>query len=83
MGPEDAAMQTITLEEAQVRLGSLIATLKAGEEVVITQHDRPVARLIAESTPTGKPRQPGSAVGQLVILQEDDEHLKDFQEYMP
>lgn len=30
-----------------------------------------------------KQRQPGSAKGILKILSEDDEHLGDFQEYMP
>ena len=29
-----------------------------------------------------KPRRPGSAKGKLVILAEDDEHLKDFKDYM-
>lgn len=28
-------------------------------------------------------RTPGSAVGKLKMLVEDDEHLKDFQDYMP
>jgi hypothetical protein len=28
-------------------------------------------------------RTPGSAVGKLRVLVEDDEHLKDFQDYMP
>ncbi len=28
------------------------------------------------------PRRPGSAVGRLLVIAEDDEHLKDFQEYM-
>ena len=28
-------------------------------------------------------RMPGSAVGKLKVLVEDDEHLKDFQDYMP
>ena len=28
-------------------------------------------------------RTPGSAVGKLKVLVEDDEHLKDFEDYMP
>ncbi len=28
-------------------------------------------------------RRPGSAKGKLIILTEDDSHLKDFKEYMP
>src|SRR5436190_1770672 len=80
---EDTAMQTATLEEVQTHLPSLLATLKPGEELMIIHENRPIARLILESPPSRKPRQPGSAIGQLIILQEDDEHLKDFQEYMP
>ena len=30
-----------------------------------------------------KRRQPGSAKGILKVLSEDDEHLNDFEEYMP
>jgi len=30
-----------------------------------------------------RPRTPGSAAGKLTVLVEDDEHLKDFQDYMP
>ncbi len=76
-------MSTVTLEEAQVKLPELIAALRPGEEVQITKGNQPVARLIAEGAPARKPRQPGSAVGQLVILKEDEEHLEAFKDYMP
>ncbi len=40
--------------------------------------------LLPESSPLPrKRRQPGSAKGILQILIEDDEHLHDFEEYMP
>ncbi|GAP98066.1 type II toxin-antitoxin system Phd/YefM family antitoxin [Leptolyngbya sp. NIES-2104] len=76
-------MAQITLEEAQLRLPELIAGLQPGEEVQIFSKNRAVARLIAEAPPTRKPRQPGSAVGTLVILADDETHLKDFGDYMP
>jgi hypothetical protein len=41
-----------------------------------------VARLKREHPADRKPRKAGSGKGKLVILQEDDEHLQDFQEYM-
>jgi len=76
------AMHTVTVEEAQTHLVALIAGLAPGEEVLITQQDRTVARIIAESA-TGRPaRQPGSARGKLIVLEEDDEHLDDFEGYM-
>ena len=75
-------MSTITLEEAQSRLPDVIATLTPGESVVITRGDTPVARLTAEAPPPRKPRRAGSAKGMLTIVSDDDEHLKDFAEYM-
>ncbi|MBR8835397.1 MAG: antitoxin of toxin-antitoxin stability system [Stigonema ocellatum SAG 48.90 = DSM 106950] len=85
-------MTRIPLAEAQLRLPELIASLQPGEEVQIFSGDtrsvkppayRTVARLIAEPQPPRKPRQPGSAIGTLIILSEDETHLKDFHDYMP
>ncbi|MFH1919080.1 MAG: antitoxin of toxin-antitoxin stability system [Planctomycetota bacterium] len=76
-------MTTVTIEEAQANLAGLIAELKPGEEVLIMQENRPVARLVVESPNSRTPRQPGSAIGKLTIVEEDDTHLSDFREYMP
>ncbi|MCI0464918.1 MAG: type II toxin-antitoxin system prevent-host-death family antitoxin [Gemmataceae bacterium] len=73
---------TIPLEEAQARLPELISHLAPGDEVVITQNNRPVAKLVS-SRPARKPRQPGNCQGMLTVVSEDDEHLEHFQEYMP
>jgi prevent-host-death family protein len=76
-------MSTITLEEAQGHLADVIAKLTPGEPVIITRNGTPVARLVAEEPPRRQPRKPGSGKGKLIILSDDDEHLKDFAEYMP
>ncbi|NQT13753.1 MAG: type II toxin-antitoxin system prevent-host-death family antitoxin [Planctomycetes bacterium] len=76
-------MTTATIEEAQANLAGLIAELKPGEEVLITQRDRPVARLVVEPPNTRPPRQPGSAIGKLAVVEDDDTHLGAFKEYMP
>ena len=76
-------MTTVTLKEAQANLAGLIAELKPGEEIVIIEKDCPVARLVAELTDARKPRQPGSPVGKLTIVEDDEAHLRDFEEYMP
>jgi antitoxin (DNA-binding transcriptional repressor) of toxin-antitoxin stability system len=73
----------VTIEEAQSHLAELIANLLPGEELVITQNERPVAKLIAQGISARLPRQPGSAKGKLTIRADDDEHLRDFEEYMP
>ncbi|GAA6614367.1 type II toxin-antitoxin system Phd/YefM family antitoxin [Scytonema sp. NUACC26] len=76
-------MTRIPLTEAQLRLPELIASLQPGEEVQIFSGNRTVARLIAELQSPRKPRQPGSAIGTLIILSEDETHLEDFHDYMP
>jgi antitoxin (DNA-binding transcriptional repressor) of toxin-antitoxin stability system len=70
---------TATIEEVQANLPSLISHLKPGEEVVILEHDRPVARLIGEP----RQRKLGGGIGKLTIIEDDDLHLDDFKEYMP
>ena len=74
-------MPTVSVEDAQARLKELIEQLAPGEEVILTQDDRPVAKLVS-SRPPRKPRQPGNCKGLLTIVSDDDEHLKDFAEYM-
>ena len=39
-------MSTITAFEAKTRFGELLERVSRGEEVVITRHDKPVARLV-------------------------------------
>jgi len=73
---------TVTLEEAQQSLPTLIAGLKPGDELIITQGAKPVAQVLPVSQTTPEPRKPGSAKSMLTILAEDDEHLEDFREYM-
>ena len=77
-------MSTVTVEEAQAKLPELIDKLVPGEEVIITRNEQPVAKLVGQQRPIRQPRRPGSAKGKLVILaeDEDDEHLKDFKDYM-
>ena len=75
-------MTTVTIEEAQAKLPELIEHLAKGEELVITRNQQPIARLLAEVKPERKPRKAGSAKGMITIVADDDEHLKDFAEYM-
>jgi prevent-host-death family protein len=44
-------MATVTAFEAKTRFGELLERVSQGEEVVITRHDKPVARLISEGVP--------------------------------
>lgn len=75
-------MQTLSVEQAEGHLAEIVDRLAPGEEVVLTRNDKPVAKLIG--APEEKPRPlPGRGKGMLAIISDDDEHLKDFAEYMP
>jgi prevent-host-death family protein len=41
-------MASVTAFEAKTRFGELLERVSKGEEVVITRHDKPVARLVPE-----------------------------------
>jgi prevent-host-death family protein len=75
-------MQTITVQEAQARLAEVIEKLAPGEVIVILRDSEPVARLVGASPAKPYPV-PGRCKGMLTVLAEDDEHLKDWAEYVP
>lgn len=76
-------LETMTVQEAQENLAKVIADLTPGGEIVITKNAQPIAKIISTSEKVRQPRRPGSAKGKLIILAEDDEHLLDFQDYLP
>ena len=39
-------MSTITALEAKTRFGKMLARVAKGEEIIITKHDKPVARVV-------------------------------------
>jgi prevent-host-death family protein len=76
-------MATVTLEEAKNTLSELIQRLKPGEEVVITEHDQPVARLVSTIPASAKkPPQFGTLRGTVLSLEQFDDPVEDFQEYI-
>ena len=75
-------MQTLSVEQAEGHLTEIIDKLSPGEEIVLTRNDRAVAKLIGTPHETPRPL-PGRGKGMLTVISEDDDHLKDFAEYMP
>ena len=80
-------MITVGAFEAKTKLSSLLDKVEAGEEVVITRHGRPVARLVAPGAPPRKmtgeellermrERRKGTSLGSLTIRQLIDEGRK-------
>ena len=75
-------MLTVTIEEAQAKLVDLIHTLQSNEEVVITEHNQPIARLMAIK-PSQPVRELGTLSGTVLYMAPDfDTLLADFKEYM-
>jgi antitoxin (DNA-binding transcriptional repressor) of toxin-antitoxin stability system len=76
-------MTTISIHEAQSNLFELIHRLAPGDEIIITEEDRPIARLTAASRPMTPPRPPGFLRGSVLSMAPDfDAPLDDFKEYM-
>lgn len=72
---------TIPVEVAQAKLKELIDQLTPGEEVILTENQRPVAKLIGER-PAHPPRPaPGLGKGSILYMAPDfDEPPEEFKD---
>jgi prevent-host-death family protein len=59
-------MKTVNLYEAKTRLSRLVEEAAKGEEIIIAEAGRPLARLVPMGR-SGKPRKPGAWKGRVVI----------------
>jgi prevent-host-death family protein len=75
-------MTVVSLAEAQIHLAELLDKVAAGEEIVITRDDTPIAQVVPIHKAKPQPRF-GSCKGLLTIVSDDEEHLEHFKEYMP
>jgi prevent-host-death family protein len=76
-------MSTIPIEQAQADLAKVIHALAPGEEVVITENDKPVAKLVAAEPSSAGRRKFGTLKGIVLYVAPDfDAPLDDFKEYM-
>lgn len=65
---------TVTVQEAATNIEQLLKRVAGGDEVVISEAGRPVARLVAATQPQQR-RMPGSAIGQITIAPDFDAPL--------
>jgi len=72
----------ITLSDVSSKLPALLEAIRKGDEIVVTDRDKIVARVIGEGSILRTPREFGFLKGKIEIIAEDEEHLKDFEEYM-
>ena len=74
-------MYEVTVEKtATLQLPDLIESVIKGEEIVFTQNDLPVAKLIAVKQEKQQP-QFGNAKGLFTMAEDFDAPLEDFDEY--
>ncbi|MBY0587907.1 hypothetical protein K2X85_12070 [bacterium] len=77
------AITTVTLDEAKRLLEELQKGLKPGSSVLIVHDGQPVAQLMQQGVATPAVPSLGFWKGKLEIVAEDEEHLRDFADYMP
>ena len=71
----------VDLPTAQAKLSAIIAEMQQGDEIVITEGDQPVAKLVGVARSMS--RRAGSAKGLITIADDFDAPLDDFADYMP
>ncbi|MFN0056054.1 MAG: type II toxin-antitoxin system Phd/YefM family antitoxin [Planctomycetales bacterium] len=78
-------MTTVTLEEAQANFPEIIHQLFPGEELVITENQKPIAKLISEHPQALMPLRPGPGLckGMIAYMAPGfDAPQEDMKEYM-
>jgi antitoxin (DNA-binding transcriptional repressor) of toxin-antitoxin stability system len=76
--------RTVQIEQVYANFADIASSLQPGDEVTVLSADKPVARILPPE-PFGKRprrRQGGAGKGRLIILKENDDHLRDFEEYL-
>jgi len=66
---------TISVYEAKTNLSRLLDRAEAGEEVIITRHGRPVARLVSMREASKRPRKLGVLAGRIRMRDDFDAPL--------
>jgi len=72
----------VSLIEAATRLSDLVDAAIDGEEVILLNGDRPIAKITSIEVRKRRPAKAGSAKGLVWMSDDFDEPLEDFKEYM-
>ena len=73
-------MTRVGMHEAKTQLSKLVERVEAGEEIVITRHGEPAARLVPEKRGDGFASLAGSWRGRVKIADDFDELPDDLAE---
>ena len=72
----------IPIEQAATQLSGLVHAMRPGDEIVLTDNNLPIARILPVAFP--QPRTAGTCRGMLEILSDDAaDALGEFQDYLP
>ena len=76
-------MHQVALETASIQLADLVREVSSGEDVILTQDSKPVAKIVPVDPPR-LPRKAGSAKHLSHSMAKDfDETPEGFEEYLP
>ncbi|MCA2659828.1 MAG: type II toxin-antitoxin system prevent-host-death family antitoxin [Microcystis sp. M049S2] len=75
-------MMQLTVDEAKNQLSELLKAASKGEQVIIQNHEGQDFQIISLA-PTVKHPQYGSAKGIVKMLDNFDDPIEEFEEYMP
>jgi antitoxin (DNA-binding transcriptional repressor) of toxin-antitoxin stability system len=76
-------VRTVSIQEASAQLAELVRTLEPGDQIVLTDGERRVGRIVPEPTRRAH-RQAGVCKGLLEILDDDEDAILDhFRDYVP
>lgn len=73
-------MTQLDITKAKSNLSALLDMAIKGEEIIITQHNQPIAKIVPIKSK--RPLKFGSAKGQVWMSEDFDKPLEDFKEYM-
>jgi prevent-host-death family protein len=69
----------VNIGEAKTHLSRLLERVAAGEEIIISKANRPIARLVPLER-ASTPRRPGRFAGQIVVHDDFDAPLPEFEQ---
>ncbi len=75
-------MHQVSIEEATAHFPAVLKDVLRGEEIILTDRDLPVVKMIPLKQRELAPRRPGSLKGRLTIADDFDAPLEDFKDYM-
>ena len=76
------AMKTYELDRAPPSLHAMVEEMRAGEEILITEHQKPVAKLVSLANATRVRPRAGSLPGEVWMSSDFNAPLADLKDYM-